>query len=308
MFDNQNSSSSFQFADGMTVYDATGDKIGTISQYDPQAGYLDVRKGWLFPKDIYVPTSAVQQVGNDGVYLSLNADDLQGDRYSSPSTALAGGTGSMTYQTTDQTGYSTTQSSTTNTGQAAYGASQTDYVSGGTTQQATGYTSGQSTGTTAQTTGTTGYTSGQTTDVTGGSDIRVPVEEEELVVGKRRAEEGRVHIHKDVIEEPVSTSVQLEREHVVIEREPFSGQVDATNAFQEQDIDVPVYGEEAVVSKQVRGVEEVRLRKDVVTDQQQVSDTVRKERVVVDGVDADGHQFNDSGTDTTSTYNQQTNR
>lgn len=41
--------------------------------------------------------------------------------------------------------------------------------------------------------------------------------------------------------------------------------------------------EEAVVAKQAHQVEEVRPRKEAVTEQQQVSDTVRKERVSVDG-------------------------
>ena len=40
--------------------------------------------------------------------------------------------------------------------------------------------------------------------------------------------------------------------------------------------------EEAVVEKRVRAAEEVRLHKDVVTDQQQVSDTVRREEARVE--------------------------
>jgi len=48
---------------------------------------------------------------------------------------------------------------------------------------------------------------------------------------------------------------------------------------------VPVMGEEAVVGKRLREVEEVRLHKDTTQEQQQVTDTVRKERVVVDGTE-----------------------
>lgn len=44
-------------------------------------------------------------------------------------------------------------------------------------------------------------------------------------------------------------------------------------------------GEEAVVGKQVRATEEVRLHKDTVAAQQQVSETARKERVTVEGSD-----------------------
>ena len=146
---------------------------------------------------------------------------------------------------------------------------------------------------TTQATTTTGYTQAATTgtartNVANTEDVRVPVMEEELVAGKRQEEIGRVHLHKEVVAEQESVPVTLQREQVTVERVPVSGQTDAgtvTDAFREQDIDVPVMGEEAVVGKRAREVEEVRLRKEAVTEQEQITDTVRKERVVVDGVD-----------------------
>ena len=118
------------------------------------------------------------------------------------------------------------------------------------------------------------------TEVTG--DVRIPVREEELIVGTQVREEGRVHVHKDVVAEQQTVTVPLQQERVTVERVPLSGGVSAADAFTEQDLEVPVMGEQAVVGKQVRGVEEVRIRKDVVGQQEQVSGTVRKERVVVD--------------------------
>jgi len=139
------------------------------------------------------------------------------------------------------------------------------------------------------------------TTTTNDTDIRVPVVEEELVVGKRQEELGRVRIHRDVVEEQQSVDVPLQRERVTVERVAVSGTTDTNlnDAFREQDIDVPVMGEEAVVGKRVHEVEEVRLRKESVTEQQQVSDTVRKERVIVDGVDDQGTTTNRTITDTT---------
>jgi len=128
------------------------------------------------------------------------------------------------------------------------------------------------------------------TTMTGGDkDVRVPVVEEELVAGKRAVEAGRVHLRKDVVEEQQSVSVPVTREEVHVERVPVSGDssVTATDAFQERDIDVPVMGEEVVVDKRAHVVEEVRLHKDVVQDSKEVSDTVRKERVYVDGDDTE---------------------
>jgi len=100
-----------------------------------------------------------------------------------------------------------------------------------------------------------------------------------------------VHLYKDVVQEQQTVSVNLRHEEVTVERVPVTGQAsqaDLPNAFQDQDIEVPVMGEEAVVGKQVREVEEVRLHKQASEEQQQVSDTVRRERVVVDGVDQHG--------------------
>jgi len=237
-------------AEGMTVYDAAGEKVGTVREYNTQSGYVDVEKGWLFHKDFYIPLNTVTRSDQDGVYLNVYKDDLSGDMYSQP--PVGGATMGTGYGTETQT--------------AAYD----------TTAQTAAYD------TTARTTQQTG----QTTDT---NDIRVPVYEEDLVVGKREQEEGRVHLHKEVTSEQETIPVTLRREEVTVERVPVDqNNMDpnaVTDAFKNADIDVPVMGEEAVVGKQVREVEEVRLHKNATTEQQQVSDTVRKERVVVDGTD-----------------------
>jgi len=118
-------------------------------------------------------------------------------------------------------------------------------------------------------------------------DMRVLVREEELIATTREAEQGRVHLRKEVIEEQQTVAVPLTREEVRVERVPVQGEATAVgpDAFTEKDIDVPVMGEELVTSKRATVKEEVRLHKDTVTEDQQVSDTVRKERVTVEGAD-----------------------
>jgi hypothetical protein len=72
--------------------------------------------------------------------------------------------------------------------------------------------------------------------------------------------------------------VELRREDVQIERVPASGNLDTDTAFQEEEIDVPVMREEAVVGKEARATEKVRLNK---------TDTLPAERVVsLYGMDA----------------------
>jgi hypothetical protein len=77
----------WQITDGMTVYATDGSKLGTVRNYNPQAGYLDVHKGWLFAKDFYVPVSAIDAVTEDGLTLGLTKDDLGDTRYSAPPVA-----------------------------------------------------------------------------------------------------------------------------------------------------------------------------------------------------------------------------
>jgi len=238
-----------QFYEGATVTDTAGEKIGTLHAYDPQGGYITVQKGFLFHKDLYIPVSAVQNTDAEGnVQLSLHKDDLSDSRYdSAPTGATSGAMDDDSYAQT-ATVAETTTTTTRAQVQPARAPAQT------------------------------------MTDDT----INVPVFEEELVVGKQQEEMGRVHLHKDVVSEQQTVSVNLRHEEVTVERVPFTGrtsQADLQNAFQDQVIEVPVMGEEAVVGKTMHQTEEVRLHKDATQVQEQVSGTVRKEHVTVDETD-----------------------
>ncbi len=245
-----------QFYEGATVTDMAGEKIGTLHAYDPQGGYITVQKGFLFHKDLYIPVSAVQNTDADGnVQLSLYKDDLQGDRYDNPPT---GGTGGMVND--DSYAQTETMTDTTTTTTRARQTMPAPRQAQATTRA--------------------------------DDTINIPVYEEELTVGKRQEQIGDVRLHKEVVTEQESIPVTLRHEEVTVERVPFTGQAnqaDVKNAFQNQDIDVPVMGEEAVVGKQLHETEEVRLHKQATDEQRQVSDTVRKERVVVEGVDETGN-------------------
>lgn len=95
---------------------------------------------------------------------------------------------------------------------------------------------------------------------------------------------GHVQIHKNVVEEPQTLTLPVTREEVIVERVRMRGasQTVAPDAFQEQDIEVPVMGEEVIAEKRTRVSEEIRLRKQQVTEQEQISDTVRNERAHIE--------------------------
>ena len=129
-------------------------------------------------------------------------------------------------------------------------------------------------------------TSGPTTD------DAMTVSEEQLHVGTERREAGRARLRKYVVTENVTQTVPVQREEVRLEREPITdGNVrDATAgpAISEEEHEVVLHEERPVVEKETVPVERVRLDTDTVTEQETVSDEVRKERVEVDGDDVDG--------------------
>ena len=106
--------------------------------------------------------------------------------------------------------------------------------------------------------------------------------EESLVVGKRLVNRGSTRIRKYVIETPVEENVTLHDEKVTIQRRPITAGDAVTNAdFSEKVIEMTETGEEAVVGKTARVVEEVGLRKEGVDRTETIHDTVRKEEVEV---------------------------
>ncbi|MDQ3253506.1 MAG: YsnF/AvaK domain-containing protein [Acidobacteriota bacterium] len=138
-----------------------------------------------------------------------------------------------------------------------------------------------------ETTTTTTETTRRDTGAAG--DVTLPVIEERIAVDKRQVDRGGVRVEQHVTERPVEETVSLREEHVTVERRPANQPVDATNmeAFKEGVIEVTEMGEEAVVSKQARVVEEVVVGKEVTEHQETLRDTVRRTDVEVEQLDAD---------------------
>lgn len=111
----------------------------------------------------------------------------------------------------------------------------------------------------------------------------IPVAEESLRVGKREVDHGRVRIRSYVVETPVEEHVSLRQETVHLDRNPVDRAAAAGDRlFEERSIEAEEHSEEAVVSKEARVVEEVRLSKDVQERDQTVSDTVRRTEVEIE--------------------------
>ena len=113
-------------------------------------------------------------------------------------------------------------------------------------------------------------------------DETVTRKEEELAVGKRDVEAGSARLRKWVETEPVALDVQLQREVARVTREPVDEPV-GDHDFTEEEVEVPLRAEEAVVQKRAVAKERIGVEKDIETETETVQDEVRKERVEVEG-------------------------
>jgi uncharacterized protein (TIGR02271 family) len=111
--------------------------------------------------------------------------------------------------------------------------------------------------------------------------------EERVNVGTTTEEAGRVRLRKYVTTEQETHTVPVRTERAVLEREPVTdGNVDeATRGadFSEEEHEVVLNQERVTVDKTVEPVERVRVGTETVTEEQTVTEDVRKEQIEVDG-------------------------
>ncbi|WP_375399721.1 DUF2382 domain-containing protein [uncultured Amnibacterium sp.] len=183
-----------------------------------------------------------------------------------------------------------------------------DYYNGASTSgSASDATFSGSTETTTADTSTSGYTTSGSTDTTGrvdssdtGYDTSGPTtddavtrSEERLNVGVQNVQTGRARLRKHIVTEQQTVTVPVSHDEVHLEREPITdanaGAAYDGPAISEEEHEVVLTEERPVVAKETVPVERVRLEKETVTENQQVTDEVRKEQIDFDGADsADG--------------------
>ena len=111
--------------------------------------------------------------------------------------------------------------------------------------------------------------------------------EEQVEVGTRTQETGRARLRKYVTTEQETHTVPVRKERAVLEREPVDGDnVDAALGgpdLSEEEHEVVLNEEQVVVSKTVNPVERVRIGTETVTDEETVTESVRKEHIEAEG-------------------------
>jgi len=107
--------------------------------------------------------------------------------------------------------------------------------------------------------------------------------EERLHVGTEQADAGRARLRKYVVTENVTQTVPVSHEEVRLEREPITGAnrgaAVSGSGISEDEHEVTLRAERPVVTKETVPVERVRLGTETVTEDHEVSETLRKEQI-----------------------------
>jgi uncharacterized protein (TIGR02271 family) len=239
------SSSSYanQINVGDDVYGSDGDKVGTVAEV--QSSYIVVEKGFFFPTDYYIPLSAVSSASGGQISLNVPRDAALNSGWDTVPDVVPTGMTDSGAVFTDGDIRSTDR----------------DVVDVGVGDRMTA-----------------------STQVADTDEIRIPVYEEELTATVREQEAGAVRIEKDVVAEERTLEVPVTEERVRVERRVVDRAATGADAgaFEETVIEVPLRTETVEVQKQARVAEEVVVSKEAVQRTERVTDTVRREEVIVD--------------------------
>jgi uncharacterized protein (TIGR02271 family) len=251
---------------GQTLYSSDDEKVGKIGQVflddeTDQPEFLTVNTGLFGMNESFVPAARADVTG-DGVRVPFTKDQIK----DAPNVDVDGGH-------LDQAGERRLYEH--------YGMTYSERASdSGLPEEGTGLA-----GTTA---GTTGY------DRSAGHDTSAPDtdhamtrSEEHLDVGTTSQEAGRARLRKYVTTEQETVTVPVKKERAVLETEPVTGENrdEALSGpdISEEEHEVVLREERAVVDKTTEPVERVRLGTETVTDEETVTEEVRKEHIEAEG-------------------------
>ncbi|MHA7278105.1 DUF2382 domain-containing protein [Arthrobacter sp. Hz1] len=257
---------------GGNVIDNDGAKVGSVGQIylDDQSGnpsWVTVRTGMFGTSESFAPLEGASIDGDD-VRVGYTKDQIKDAPRVDPDGDLSVEEEARLYQ--------------------HYGLSSpsgTDTYDESTTRGEQGFQSGDERVDHSGDSGVVGHdTSGPTTD------DAMTRSEERLNVGTETQEVGRARLRKHVVTEMVTKTVPVSREEVTIEREPITdanrGNATSGPDISEEEHEVILHAETPVVDKETVAVERVRMGKETVTDQETVTEEVRKEQIDAD-TDAD---------------------
>ena len=112
---------------------------------------------------------------------------------------------------------------------------------------------------------------------------KIRLHEERFRVNKEKVQTGEIGLKKEVVTETQEIEVPVEKERVTVERHAVDGTAADGYQFDEtaEEIRIPIHEEKVSVDKEAYVTEEVDVNTETVTENEKVSDTVRKERLDV---------------------------
>ncbi|MFC4058838.1 DUF2382 domain-containing protein [Planomonospora corallina] len=263
-----------------TVYDTNGDKIGDVKHVylDDATGrpeWLCVKTGLFGTKETFVPTQAADIVA-DHVEVSLDKNRIK----NAPNVDVdAGGHLSAEEERELYRYYDLDWDSSW---QQANQPGESGWARAGGERERERLGTGLSDDELRADTGTgrAGPAAGR------GEDDAMTRSEERLHVGTESRQTGRARLRKYVVTEDQQVTVPVSREEVRLEREPVTDenldQALSGPEISEAEHEVTLHAEEPVVEKDTVPVERVRLSKDRVTEERNVSEPIRKEHLDVE--------------------------
>ncbi len=253
------STRAIQALDDSVVVGTDGNEIGRVGQVytdndTGQPSWVTVKTGWFGTNESFVPLNAAT-IEDGTIRVPYDKDMIKG--------APNNDAGAPLSETDEQQLYSY-------------------YNLTGPAGDAAGYERSQArldrTGTTGTDIPTQGTASGEADYLTRS--------EEQLHVGTEKVQTGRARLRKVVVTEQQTVTVPVTREEVRVVREPIAPGDTADATIGEASADVVLTEERVVVNKETVPVEKVRLDTETVTEQQEVTEAVRKEQI----------EFDDAGT------------
>jgi len=264
---NENQLSALYDATVVSEADGKIGKVGTVYLDDDtqQPSWVTVKTGLFGTAESFVPLSEANLSG-DEVRVSYSKDKVKDAPRMDTDSELSPAEEDELYRY-----YGLGRGSATGT--------QTGTGTAGTA----GYAAGQGTGTgTGTGTRSAGHdTSGPDTD------DAMTRSEERVHVGTQQRESGIARLRKHIVTERVSQEVPVSREEAVVHREPITdanrGAALSGGDLTEEEHEVTLHEERAVVSKETVPVERVSLGTQTVTDTETVTTDARREEIEVDG-------------------------
>lgn len=289
MIDNATANSIFD----AKVVDPDGNKVGTVKQVyldndNGQPLFASVATGLFGTSESFVP---LQDATFDGDELRVGHDK---DKIKDAPRIDADGELSEQEQDTifDYYGLGSATSARSDSAAGHHATDDTHDVGQGTAGLDAG-TLGHDGGTVSDGVDTDDVVRGAGHDTSGrNTDDAMTRSEERLHVGTENVQAGRARLRKHVVTEQQNVTVPVQHEELRLETEPITdGNVGAATdgpALSDEEHEVTLHEERVVVDKETVPVERVRVGKETVTEQQQVSEDVAHEEIELDEDDTTG--------------------